>query len=170
MAALDYPASPAHSHAVPQSLVPSSHQPISSSACHTPSPPTSGIAASHSVPNSHSRSPASLSNKLRLDLPHAPCHQKLPEAKSVPGYLLHAASHTSESVLDRPQGTRTHSPLSPTLCPPYLPTLIHPLPSITMPGQSRQDAACDSSLTTNTGSETAVAALMRLYDSRQLRR
>ena len=31
-----------------------------------------------------------------------------------------------------------------------------------MPGQSRQDAACDSSSTTNKGSETAVAALLRL--------
>ena len=92
---------------------------ISSSACHTPSPPSSGIAASHSFPNSRSRSPAKLSSKLRLDLPHAPCHQKLREAKLVPGYLLHAASHTSESVLDCPPGTCTLSPLSPTLCPTY---------------------------------------------------
>lgn len=124
MAALDYPASPAHSHSKSRAIVSSA---ISSSACHTPSPPTSGIAASHSFPNSRSRSPAKLSNKLRLDLPHAPCHQKLREAKLVPGYLLHAASHSSESVLDCPPGTCTLSPLSPTLCPtcPDTPSAQH---------------------------------------------
>lgn len=35
-----------------------------------------------------------------------------------------------------------------------------------MPGQSRQDADCNSSSTPNKGSETAVAAIVRLYDSR----
>jgi len=119
VAALDYPASPAHSHAVPQKSRAIVSSAISSSACHTPSPPTSAIEASHSFPNSRSRSPAKLSSKLRLDLPHAPCHQKLREAKLVPGYLLHAEGHTSESVLDCPPGTCTLSPLSPTICPTY---------------------------------------------------
>lgn len=69
-------------------------------------------------------SPAKLSNELRLDLPQTPCQQKLLEAELVPGYLLHAASHTSESVLDFPPGTCTLSSSPsyyPAALPPYLP-------------------------------------------------
>ena len=110
---LDSCLSPAHAHAVPQSLVQSSHQPYH----HPPvvtSPPTSGMAASSQPPRSpspiaSSPSPAKLSKKLRLDLPQTPCQQKLREAKSVPGYVLHAASYPSEPVLEFSPSTEQYS-------------------------------------------------------------